>query len=69
VSTVGTSASSTLSLLVVTVNQLPGGDPPLPSFPSKDSSPWMALDDGTWSSDVREVCPLAPREVVIFGEF
>jgi hypothetical protein len=23
--------------------------PPLPSFPFKGSSPWMALDDGTWA--------------------
>jgi hypothetical protein len=39
VSTVGTSASSTLSLLVVTLNQLLGGDSPLSSFLFKDSSP------------------------------
>jgi hypothetical protein len=40
-----------------------------PSFPFKDSSPWTVLDDGTWSSDVREVLSSAPREVVVFGEF
>jgi hypothetical protein len=33
------SASSMLSLLMVTENQLSGGDSPLVSFPFKDSSP------------------------------
>jgi hypothetical protein len=42
--------------------------PLLLSFPFKDSSPWMALDDGMWSSDVLEVSQLTSREVVVFGE-
>jgi hypothetical protein len=29
--------------------------PPLLPFPFKDSSPWMASDDGTWSPDALEV--------------
>jgi hypothetical protein len=43
--------------------------PPLSPFPFKDSSPWMASDDGTWSPDALEVFPSALREVIVFGEF
>jgi hypothetical protein len=57
-----------LSLLVVTENQLSGGDSSLPPFPFKDSSPWTVLDDGTWSPDTLEVSLLASREVVVSGD-
>jgi hypothetical protein len=65
VSIVGACASSILSLLVVTENQLSSSDSLLPPFPFKDSSPWTVLDVGTWSPDTLEVSLLASREVVV----
>ena len=67
----GAYASSALFLLLVSSNLMPSGDPSPRPFPSKDSTPCMALDGKILSLDVlfKGVTIRFKRKVVVSGNF